>query len=111
MVVHDEIRGERLALRPATLQDVAWLAKVAATPSAAPWWGEQGEQVWHRRLAEEDQDAHRYVIEEGGSTIGFAQWYEEKDPEYRHAVWTSSSPRTLRGAAVAPRWSVSWPGG
>lgn len=84
-MVNDAIRGERLALRPATLDDVPWLARIAAEPSVAPWWGEQGEQIWRRRFIEQDQDAHRYVIEQDGSAIGFAQWYEEQDPEYRHA--------------------------
>ena len=83
--MHDEIRGECLRLRPATVDDVPWLAQIAATPSVALWWGEQGEQVWRRRFVAEDQDAHRYVIEGGGSSIGFTQWYEEDDPEYRHA--------------------------
>ena len=81
----DEIRGEGFALRPATLDDVPRLAEMAAAPSVAPWWGEQGEQVWRRRIIEEGEDAHRYVIEQAGSAIGFAQWYEENDPEYRHA--------------------------
>lgn len=85
MVVNDEIRGQSLVLRPATLDDVPWLARIAAEPSVAPWWGEQGEKTWRRRFIEEKADAHRYVIEQGGSPIGFAQWYEEADPEYRHA--------------------------
>ena len=85
MVVRDEVRGERLTLCPATLDDVSWLAQIAATPSVAPWWGEQGEQAWRRRFVEEDEDAHRYVIEEGDSSIGFAQWYEEQDPQHRDA--------------------------
>ena len=84
-MVNDAIRGARLALRPATLDDVPWLARIAAEPSVAPWWGEQGEEIWRRRFIEQDQDAHRYVIEQDGSAIGFAQWYEEQDPEYRHA--------------------------
>lgn len=41
--------------------------------------------IWRRRFIEQDQDAHRYVIEHDGSPIGFAQWYEEQGPEYRHA--------------------------
>lgn len=96
----DEIRGERLTLRPATLDDIPWLAKTAATPCVGPWWGEQGEHVWRRRFVEEADDAHRHVIEEGSSSIGFAQWYEEQDPEYRHAGMDLFLARDAQGRGL-----------
>jgi aminoglycoside 6'-N-acetyltransferase len=79
------IRGERIVLRPAVLDDVPMLAAMAAEPAIARWWGETGEAVWRRRFTDEVDDAHRYVIERDGHPIGFAQWYEEDDPEYRSA--------------------------
>jgi len=81
-----------LALRAARLRRGRGLtcgqvrrACLTPRPAAEPWWGEQGELAWRRRFVQEADDAHRYVIEEGGASIGFAQWYEEQDPEYRHA--------------------------
>ena len=79
------IRDGRLVLRPAVLDDVAWLAAAAEQPAIARWWGETGEDVWRRRFVDEDGEAHRYVVELDGDPVGFAQWYEEDDPEYRHA--------------------------
>ncbi len=85
--MHDDevIRDDRIVLRPAKLDDVPWLAAAAEHPSIARWWGETGDEVWRRRFVDEGEDAHRYVIEVAGAPVGFAQWYEEDDPEYRHA--------------------------
>ena len=77
------LRGEHVVLRPATHDDVDVLAEIRSTP-----------EVWSRWLGDprpdtvdavDDPDLHYYVIEDGGRVVGGIQWYEEDDPQYRHA--------------------------
>lgn len=84
MTVDDEIvRGERVVLRPATVDDAATVLDVLAQPEVARWW--PGETLERVRESLTDPDVHPFVIEVDGRAAGFIQYYEEDDPEYRHA--------------------------
>lgn len=85
MLDDEVLRDDRLVLRPAGVDDLPWLAATAAAPSIARWWGPSDEPTWRRRLVEESGGTHHYVIEHDGESVGFAQWYEEADPDYRYA--------------------------
>lgn len=79
------IRGERVELRDATLDDLDLLVEMSRDPTVARWWGDNDAGYWRRRLTGEDDEGVPYVVEEAGQPVGFAQWYEETDPDYRHA--------------------------
>lgn len=84
------IRGDRIltgvavTLRPVTADDVPALTDFFAIPEVAEWWpGENGERL---RANLEDDAGVGLVIELDGRMIGYIQWYEETDPDYRHAT-------------------------
>lgn len=75
------LRGQRVALRLATIADVPALAAIRATPEVATRWlppdDLEGEIT--------EDDAERFAIEVDGEVCGLIQWSEETDPMYRHA--------------------------
>jgi aminoglycoside 6'-N-acetyltransferase len=74
--VTDVIRGERVTLRPAGPEDRPLLLEIVHEPEVARWWGSE---------LELDEDAAMFVIEVDGETAGGIQYWEEDDPDYRHA--------------------------
>ncbi len=82
---HKTLHGVHVALRPATSQDVPALAAIRAKPEVYPWWrgGEDLVAAVTEELAEPEE--HPLVIEYAGRVVGAIQWWEESDPDYRHA--------------------------
>ena len=78
------LRGTRVSLRPVTADDVPALAEFFAVPEVAEWW--PGENEERLRAALEDGDGVGLVIELDGRMIGYTQYFEETDPDYRHAT-------------------------
>lgn len=80
-----ELRGSRVLLRPATLDDLEDLVAIRATPQVSRSWssGDELHQVVRDEFA--DPDGQRYVVIVDGATIGMIQSWEERDAEYRHA--------------------------
>ncbi len=74
-----ELRGEQVVLRPLGEGDVPRLLALAHDPSVARWWP----NVTAENL-QEDESVH-FAVTLDGDVIGLAQYYEETDPEYRHA--------------------------
>jgi len=75
------LQGELVTLRPATDGDVDALVAIRRTPEVCRWWGDEEDY----RAAVADELGHTYTILAGGEIVGAIQWYEEDDPEYRHA--------------------------
>jgi len=70
-----------MILRPLTKADGAELRRIIETPEVARWWGAVSPD-----FPFEDATAHRYVIEHDGAIVGMIQYFEEPDPDYRHAL-------------------------
>jgi aminoglycoside 6'-N-acetyltransferase len=77
--------GTRVRLRPATSGDVEVLVPIRSSPEVyARWRG--GDDL--RAAIEEDlaePGATAYVIELGSRVVGWIQWSEEDEPDYRFA--------------------------
>lgn len=82
--MNDTLRGERVTLRPITLEDAPRLAEIAAEPEIARWWLGLTEDDL-RDKAGPDEEAMVFVIEESGDVIGLVEAVEENEPDYRHA--------------------------
>jgi aminoglycoside 6'-N-acetyltransferase len=80
----ETLRGERVTLRPITLDDAPRLAEIAAEPEIAHWWLGLTEQDL-REKAGPSEDAMVFVIEEHGEVVGLVEAGEENDPDYKHA--------------------------
>jgi aminoglycoside 6'-N-acetyltransferase len=74
------LRGPRVQLVPVAAEHRARLTQMRAEPGVRRWW-QDPEEDW---LAEEP-DTVKLTVLLDGEPIGFAQWYEESDPMYRHA--------------------------
>jgi aminoglycoside 6'-N-acetyltransferase len=98
------LRGRLVVLRPLGESDRGRLLEILAEPSVTAWWGgKPSEDVVRDMLAGEDTVA--YGIERDGELIGGIQFYEESEPEYRHAsidlfVGTAHQDRGLGTDAV-----------
>lgn len=78
------LHGSRVTLRTMTDGDRAALAELFAEPEVAQAWPGDNEKRLRAQL-EEGDDETGMVVEVGGRMIGYIQYYEETDPEYRHA--------------------------
>ena len=54
-----------------------------AHPEVARWW--PNETLEHVRATIESGTEHSFVVELDGRAVGVIQYWEEADPEYRHA--------------------------
>ena len=78
------LRGDRVTLRPLTPDDVEPLVDLFAEPEVAEWWPGENSVRLQARLDDKDEGVG-FVIEVDGALIGFVQYFEEPDPDYRHA--------------------------
>jgi aminoglycoside 6'-N-acetyltransferase len=77
--------GEMVTLRPATLDDVAELARIRETPEVHRHWRGGDDMVAAVLQDFAEQDSTAYVIELEGRVAGWIQWQAEDEPDYRHA--------------------------
>jgi len=78
------LRGNQVALRPMDDGDLEPLAALFAIPQVSEWW--PGENLTRLRARLEDYDEGvGMVVEVDGRLVGFIQYFEETDPDYRHA--------------------------
>jgi len=75
-----ELRGERVVLRPVVDDDRAALRRMRAEPEVARWWG-PAEEGWPG--TEEDVVLLAIVVD--GEPAGLVQFWEEPDEDARHA--------------------------
>jgi aminoglycoside 6'-N-acetyltransferase len=79
-----ELRGERVVLRPLRSGDAARLAELAAHPDVARWWpGLDEAELLEKAAGKPDQGF--FTVLRDDEPIGLVQYWEEADPEYRHA--------------------------
>ena len=80
-----ELQGEIVRLRPASRDDIPALVQIRETPEVYQHWRGGDDMV---AAVEEDfaeADITAYAIELEGRVVGWTQWEEEKEPDYRHA--------------------------
>src|SRR5262249_16518535 len=78
------LRGPNIVLRPLQTGDVEGVVETQAEAGVARWWGApDGADL--QRLAEGRGEEEAFVIEREGELVGFIQFTEESDPEFRHA--------------------------
>jgi aminoglycoside 6'-N-acetyltransferase len=74
------IRGEKVTLRPIEPRDRKPLKAIRDEPEVIRFWGEQTAE-WPG----DDDSVEEWVIERDGELVGFVQFYEEPEEDYRHA--------------------------
>jgi aminoglycoside 6'-N-acetyltransferase len=83
------LRGESVLLRRVTDGDVGELTRILAAPEVARWWeGYDEDRVRDELVADGDGGSFAIIpVADGeqGRPVGFIQYYEQDDPDYRHA--------------------------
>ena len=95
------LRGARVFLRPLQVDDVEPIAAIQAEPGVARWWGAPDEAEL-RRQAEGRSDDKALVIESDGKLVGLIQYYEENEPDYRHAAIDILLAKVAQGRGLGP---------
>ena len=76
-----DLRGEIVVLRPVRFDDAARLREIHAEPAVAAWWGSMDEE-----FPFDEPESTRFTIVVDGALAGLIQYYEEDEPDYRHAA-------------------------
>lgn len=96
-----ELRGETVLLRPLTGQDAAPLLAIMTDPTVAIWWGAWDAEKIRSEMIEAPEDEGTVLgIEVDGRLAGIIQFYEEPDPQYRHASIDISLGSAWQGRGI-----------
>jgi aminoglycoside 6'-N-acetyltransferase len=79
-----ELRGELVVLRPLRVDDAPRLAELAAHPEVTRWWPDLDEAKLVEKAEGKPNEAFFAVVHDS-EVAGLVQYYEEADPDYRHA--------------------------
>jgi aminoglycoside 6'-N-acetyltransferase len=79
------LRGAHVELRPLEPDDVERIAAIQTEPDVTRWWGPPDEAELRRQANGRAEDK-ALVIETDGDLVGFIQYYEENERDYRHAA-------------------------
>jgi aminoglycoside 6'-N-acetyltransferase len=82
-VTAPHLRGARVTLRPATVDDVDALHRVLGDPSIATRWIDVERGDCEEILR--DPEVEPFLVELDGDVVGYIQYGEEADAMYRHA--------------------------
>jgi aminoglycoside 6'-N-acetyltransferase len=96
------LRGAVVTLRPPTVDDLGPLATIRSHPEVRRFWGGPDDATAAVLSDLEDDGVVGSVIEVDGRVAGWIQWYEEADPEYRHAGMDIYVDPDQRGRGVGP---------
>ena len=78
------LRGRNVVLRPLTAEDVERVAEIQSEPGVARWWGRPDEAELRRRAGERAHP-NAFAIEADGELVGFIEFHEEDERDFRHA--------------------------
>jgi aminoglycoside 6'-N-acetyltransferase len=79
------LHGHAVLLRPTGAADAERLAGILAHPEVARWWGRFDLDRVRREMVDPDDGTVPFAIEANGQVIGLVQYWEEDEPDYRHA--------------------------
>ena len=74
--------GEQVTLRPVGVADHAVLRRIFADPGVRRWWGSTTFDV---ESHEDEAGTVHLAVVVADQVVGMIQFYEESDPQYRHA--------------------------
>jgi aminoglycoside 6'-N-acetyltransferase len=79
------LRGEVVLIRRTTPDDALRLTEILEQPAVAEWWGRYDPDRVRREMIDPDDGTVPFAIEVDGQVVGFIQYWEENEPDYRHA--------------------------
>src|SRR5829696_8235272 len=104
------LHGQAARLRPVTTRDAARLTEILAHPEVAQWWGAFDLDRVQRELIDPADATVAFAVEADGRVIGLIQYWEENEPDYRHAAIDLFLDPAWHGRGLgAPTRSGPWP--
>src|SRR4249919_970302 len=100
------LRGALVTLRPPRADDAEPLTRILAEPDVLAWWGPHDIDAVRR---EQIASAAGWVIEADGAPQGWIEFYEEREPRYRHAnldIYVTSALHGRGHGAEAMRLAI-----
>ena len=88
-----QLHGERLLLRPASVDDAEALATILAEPDVARWWGPNTVTD----VRDELQTSPSYLVAVNGEAIGWLQVHEQTEPMYPSVAFDIAVTTSLHG--------------
>ncbi len=82
-MVPPALAGDRVILRGMTSEDAARVAELHTAPEVARWWPPRDVEYLRAKLERDDLSA--WVVKLDEEIVGYAQAYEETNPEFRHS--------------------------
>jgi len=79
------LQGDQVTLRPVTVDDTEALTVLFVDPEVAEWWPGDNVSRLQGVLGDDDDEGVGLVIDLDDRLIGFIQYFEEDDPNYRYA--------------------------
>jgi aminoglycoside 6'-N-acetyltransferase len=79
------LRGERVTLRPVAEEDFPRLLEILREPEVREWWGDYDGARLHADYFEGESRDRGFVILDGDEIVGLVSYWEENEPDYRHA--------------------------
>jgi aminoglycoside 6'-N-acetyltransferase len=95
------LRGRKVVLRPLQPDDVVQVAEIQSQPGVLRWWGPPDEAEL-RRQAEGRAEEKAFAIESEGELVGLIQYYEENEPDFRHAGIDLFLTERHQGSGLGP---------
>ena len=80
-----KLQRSTIIARSATPDDIEPTIAVLDDEEVTRWWPQDDFDQIVSTLEGSSSEANGLVIESAGQIAGFVQWYEETDPQYRHA--------------------------
>jgi aminoglycoside 6'-N-acetyltransferase len=72
-------------IRPLASADAERLIQIQSEPSIARWWHMPDPETVRGRIERSTPNEVSFGIERGGQLVGLIQYYEESEPDFRHA--------------------------
>jgi len=93
------LHGERVVLRPLAEADVAAILEILRHAQVRPWWGDYDEKRLRADYLDEGSDS-AFAIVLGERVAGIVGYWEEDEPDYRHAGMDIAIAADLHGQGV-----------
>jgi aminoglycoside 6'-N-acetyltransferase len=97
----ERLERDGIVVRPLATGDLAQVERILREPSVARWWGEFDRDKLERKARGEDQ-ATAFAIELDSAIAGLIQYYEEDNPDFRHAGIDIVLATDAQGRGVGP---------
>lgn len=97
------LRGRRVTLRPLRRDDLPRLLELLAEPEVRRWWGTGYDEArLERDYLRPGSEETAFAILDGGELVGLVSYWEEDEPDHRHAGMDIFLDPARRGEGLGP---------